>query len=281
MINAAPESKKSLLLNNPKERSGFTLIELLVVIAIIAILAAMLLPALASAKERALKAKCVSNEHQLGIATQMYVSDNRDYLPAGPKGVTVSANALWDLPYPMADAFAGNGASNLYRGILYCPNSVLLKSQNQDYWWNYASSGGGNHRVTGYQWMISRDGTFGKFATSPSGTAVILVQPKGFFTKITQPFTNTFGVSQAEMISDVTISSGTYTGPSTSPTTQTFLGVISSNPTELPSGYNASHMKKNIPSGGNILFMDCHAEWRPFQNMQCWGQWSTSRNNWF
>lgn len=91
-----------------KNRKGFTLIELLVVIAIIAILAAMLLPALARAREQARRANCISNLKQLGLASHMYAQDFGEAFPTG-SGTTGQRTPEIDLtmlvaPTPYASA---------------------------------------------------------------------------------------------------------------------------------------------------------------------------------
>ena len=73
-------------------RHSFTLIELLVVIAIIAILAAMLLPALAAARERARNINCVNRLKQVGVAIHLYANDNQDYIPCGKTSCTTAGH---------------------------------------------------------------------------------------------------------------------------------------------------------------------------------------------
>ena len=111
--------------------SGFTLIELLVVIAIIAILAAMLLPALSRAKDKAQRTLCLGNMKQMAITMRMYADDNNDYL-AWPNWDSVGSNPGWlytrnagTIPNPQVAPYVTNPENAWKTGLWYkyMPNS--------------------------------------------------------------------------------------------------------------------------------------------------------------
>jgi len=242
----------ALLIMKPKYRfnSAFTLIELLVVIAILAILAAMLLPALASAKEKAIRTQCMNNMHQLGIAFAIYGGENRDKLPPVP-----TANWLWDLPWAVGDSFVASGCSQKQ---MFCPGTrQRFSDQDNLNLWNCVNVQGqatGNFHIIGYGMTLPQQ---------PNEVAADLND------NLSSPPTNT--VSDRVLAADATISDVKQ---------YTYAQKDTYNWDSIPGGYypvtvnvklnhTSPHLKGKLPSGGNLLMLDGHTEWRKFNDMTC------------
>jgi len=259
IINASPDDARmimnqlepSICMNARKINShGFTLIELLVVIAIIAILAAMLLPALAKAKQTAFKAQCASNLKQWGVAVNMYAGDFSDYFPddsgtvAGQPNTPTHNDPGWVSPlfdttvYPsyLYKNITGTAATGLRKknDVLYCPTDTWHR--------DHEASNTGETNLIGYHWLPHR-----------ANNAVYLIPYDQWYTrtKLGKQYRN------APVMADSIETYGNGAGPS--PWIIQFTGTFSYN------GPGANHAGKGgVPIGGNFLYEDGHVDWVKF-----------------
>ena len=264
-------------LSSHPDRKAFTLIELLVVIAIIAILAAMLLPALAAAKEKALKIQCLNNTHQLEIAINIYANDNRDKLPEWTSG-----NWVWDLPEPAGGNMLSSGVT---KKTFYCP-STSPKFTDEENWagrpgvaptyglnadnqWNFGQAGpvvaNTDFHPTGYALAF-----WGK---TVNGVNPCKLDPTNQNTKLSSESTTIAGtsviipVSERVLVADCVISQFASIVPGTAANNYSSIlgGFKKGGVTPWP--HLSAHLKNGLPQGGDVGYKDGHSEWRKFKVM--------------
>lgn len=150
--------------SRPHRRRGFTLIELLVVIAIIAILAAILFPVFAQARESARKTSCLSNLKQQALGISMYTQDNDEFLPQGSR--TMSDGTVWRW---MHQTFPYVKNDDIYR----CPSTKLPAWDPNVYTGNAGTYGyNALHLNVLNQAKIAKPATTILIAETPGGTVV-------------------------------------------------------------------------------------------------------------
>jgi prepilin-type N-terminal cleavage/methylation domain-containing protein len=246
---------------NKRWTRGFTLIELLVVIAIIAILAAMLLPALAAAKQKALKIACASNLHQLGIGSLIYADENSDtFLPARKyPGQGYPVQIAIDTNYMNAAMSIVAVSSNRVGNVWACPVRAAASTEvgglpvRQD-------AGGLGQWTIGYQYFGGVT-NWHNTTVNPAGVDVVKFK--------CSPIKTTFSKPNLCLAADTVIRfHGAWQSPPPGTGYDAYLG--------LP-----PHRKGNRPSGGNELFVDGSASWIRAELMYRFTTWDDTLDPFF
>jgi prepilin-type N-terminal cleavage/methylation domain-containing protein/prepilin-type processing-associated H-X9-DG protein len=230
--------------------SGFTLIELLVVIAIIAILAALLLPALAKAKDKAKRTVCVNNLKQLNVAMLSYAYDASDKFPDGG-----GAYWTWDLPVSAANVMLG--ANKDFQKSCYCPGTnPPFNDQDNLNLWNYGNTMSGYH-VIGYALTLPHTPSLCPTNQNPT----IYPQPVQFGPVML----NRGPAPDIVLVADATISRNTECNEALKYSGGYHWRDIDTG--SYAKHHVTAHMNGNLPAGGNLGMLDGHVQWRKFELM--------------